>query len=98
MKRALLVGINTFDRFNSLQGCVNDVAALTPLLARNEDDSPNFSCHVLTSEIDRVDRHALLEAMEALRAPGADVPLFSFASHGDAAKSDVILVTQDGNE
>jgi hypothetical protein len=42
MKRALLVGIDEYRQFNNLGGCVNDVRALEPLLAKNEDDSPNL--------------------------------------------------------
>jgi hypothetical protein len=96
MKRALLVGIDTYDKFNGLAGCVNDVHALTPLLARHEDDSPNFDCHYYTSNGHRVDRKTLLEAVNTLLAPGADVALFYFAGHGAAASNDVVLVTQDG--
>ena len=96
MKRALLVGIDTYDSFNSLAGCVNDVQALTPLLARHEDASPNFDCRADTSNGQRVDRRTLLEAVNALLAPGADVALFYFAGHGAAASNDVVLVTQDG--
>lgn len=96
MKRALLVGIDTYDNFNGLTGCVNDVHALAPLLARNHDNSPNFDCRTHTSDSHRIDRHALLVAVDALLGPGADVALFYFAGHGDRATNDVVLVTQDG--
>src|SRR5450759_2117821 len=82
MKRALLVGIDRYDRFGGLKGCVNDVTALSPLLGRNEDDSPNFSCQEQTSALARVDRRDLLEALDALFLPGAEVALFYFAGHG----------------
>jgi hypothetical protein len=98
MKRALLVGIDTYDSFNSLAGCVNDVQALTPLLARHEDASPNFDCRAYTSNGQRVDRRTLLDAVNTLLAPGADVALFYFAGHGAAASNDVVLVTQDGGD
>lgn len=96
MKRALLVGIDQFDHFSPLSGCVNDVTTLRPLLARNEDDSPNFECQSATSALARVTRAALLDAMDALLAPGADVALFFFAGHGMETRNDVTLVTQDG--
>ena len=38
MKRALLVGIDKYDTRAPLHGCVNDVRALHPLLAQNEDE------------------------------------------------------------
>lgn len=96
MKRALLVGIDTYDSFDGLAGCVNDVHALVPLLSRNEDDSPNFDCRSITSDRDRVERRTLLEACDELFAPGADVALLYFAGHGAPAKNDVVLVTQEG--
>lgn len=97
MKRALLVGIDTYDGFSSLSGCVNDVRALRPLLSRNENNSPNFSCQERTSTNDRVSRSSLHQDIDALFAPGTDVALFYFAGHGSAEKNDVVLVTQDGN-
>jgi hypothetical protein len=96
MIRALLVGVDNYDNFNGLNGCVNDVRALEPLLARNEDDSPNFACRTITTDADRIERRTLLSAIDNLLAPGADVALLYFAGHGDSAKNDVVLVTQDG--
>ena len=96
MKRALLIGVDDYDRFNGLNGCVNDVHALSQLLTRNEDGSPNFDCQTRTSDHDRVDRQSMIQAVDALLAPGANVALFYFAGHGDAARNDVHLVTQDG--
>jgi hypothetical protein len=96
MKRALLVGIDDYDDLKSLDGCVNDVNALVPLLSRNEDDSLNFSCQIRTSATHRIDRRSLLEVIDALLAPGADVALLYFAGHGAQAENDVVLVTQDG--
>lgn len=97
MKRALLVGIDSYDNFSPLGGCVNDVNALEPLLARSEDNSPNFNCQKRTSDIERVERRKLLQAIDALLAPGADVALFYFAGHGAESDNDVTLVTQDGD-
>ena len=97
MKRALLIGLDHYDNFESLDGCVNDVNALTPLLARNEDDSPNFQCQSQTTALERVDRRTLLTAIDALLAPGADVALLYFAGHGAESRNDVVLVAQDGD-
>jgi hypothetical protein len=95
MNRALLVGIDHYDRFNSLNGCVNDVDALEPLLSRNEDSSPNFDCQKRTSTTGGVTRDALLCDLDALLAGGADVALLYFAGHGSGSETDVALVTQD---
>ena len=83
MKRALLIGVDDYDRFNGLNGCVNDVHALSQLLTRNEDGSPNFDCQTRTSDHDRVDRQSMIQAVDALLAPGANVALFYFAGHGN---------------
>ena len=96
MKRARLVGIDAYDRFPALSGCVNDVVALERLLARNANGDPNFECRALRSDQSRVDRTALLDAVRTLLAPGVDVALFYFAGHGTQAPNDVFLTTQDG--
>jgi caspase domain-containing protein len=97
MKRALLVGIDSYDNFPPLGGCVDDVNALVPLLSRNEDASPNFNCQTRICTTGRVDRGSLLDAVQALLAPGADVAVLYFAGHGVEAKNDVVLATQDGD-
>lgn len=95
MKRALLVGIDDYDRFGSLNGCVNDVDALEPLLRRNDDNSPNFDCQKRTSATGGVTRDALLDDLDALLGGGADVALLYFAGHGSGSGTDVALVTRD---
>jgi hypothetical protein len=96
MKRALLVGIDKYEYAPPLNGCVNDVGALMPLLARNEDDSPNFECVVKTSASEKpVRRSDLLDSIELLLKPGADIALFYFAGHGKQVDNDVVLASQD---
>src|SRR3954462_2559670 len=96
MKRALLVGIEDYDRFSGLAGCVNDVNALETLLRRNDDNSPNFECQKRTSVTGGVTRDRLLGDLEALMDGAADVALLYFAGHGSGSGTDVTLVTQDG--
>lgn len=96
LKRALLVGIDDYDNYSSLEGCVNDVAAIKPLLTRDENGDPNFSCIAKSSDTERITRESLLENLEALLAEGADVALLYFAGHGEELQADVSLVTQDG--
>ncbi len=97
MKRALLVGIDYYTTVDSLAGCVNDVRALLPLLARNEDDSPNLDCRQLVGSDAQssVSRDMLLEQLDSLLSPGSDYALFYFAGHGTPSEGDVILVTSD---
>lgn len=98
MKRALLVGIDHYDNYNNLGGCANDAQALHPLLSRNEDDSPNLDCRLITARDSStpVTREELLTRIEELLAPGADFALFYFAGHGAPSNDDVALVTSDG--
>jgi hypothetical protein len=96
MKRALLVGIDQYDRFSGLDGCVNDVNALEALLKRNDDNSPNFDCQKRTSATGGVTRDALLGDLDALLDGAADVALLYFAGHGAGSGTDVTLATRDG--
>jgi len=95
MKRALLVGIDHYAGFSDLRGCENDVNALAPLLARNDDGSPAFDCQTKTGD---VRRDQVLSDIDALLAGGADVGLLYFAGHGVGRDDDVVLVTHDGTD
>jgi hypothetical protein len=96
MKRALLVGIDDYDRFGPLSGCVNDVDALEALLSRNDDDSPNFDCQKRTSATGGVTRDALLGDLGALLDGAADVALLYFAGHGAGSGAEMALAMRDG--
>jgi uncharacterized caspase-like protein len=100
MKRALLVGIDFYDRYNALSGCANDATALHPLLARNEDISVNLECRIAaaTDPDTGVSRDDLISMVDALLAPGAEFALLYFAGHGAPAHGDVALVTTDGTD
>jgi hypothetical protein len=98
MKRALLIGIDQYVNFNDLGGCVNDVDAVEHLLARNEDNSPNFDCQMRTTATGGVTRDELLRDFDSLLSGGADVALLYFAGHGQNRDSDVVLVMQNGTD
>jgi hypothetical protein len=92
LRRALLVGIDAYDNFNNLGGCVNDVRRLQPFLAHHEDGTPNFDCMVR----DTASRDDLIRDVGACVAPGADLALLYFAGHGSGEGDDVDLCTRDG--
>ena len=92
LRRALLVGIDTYDNFNPLGGCVKDVHRVQPLLAKHENGDPNFDCVVR----DTTTRDSLLNDVRACVSSGADLALFYFAGHGSDDASDVSLCTRDG--
>lgn len=104
MRRALVVGIDHYDRYSDLGGCVNDAEALAPLLTRNDDQTLNFDCRQIvatSSDGSRVTRAELLQNLDRLLAAGVEVSLFYFAGHGSTAgreHGDVWLVTSDGSE
>lgn len=95
MKRALLVGVDDYANFKPLGGCVNDVHAIEPLLARNEDGTVNFDCQVRIAANANT-RDLLLHDLQALLGPGADVALLYFAGHGASEGNDVAVCTHDG--
>lgn len=97
MKRALLVGVDDYANFSPLGGCVNDVHAIEPLLARNEDGTVNFDCEVRIAP-DTATRDVLLRDVQALLGPGVDVALLYFAGHGAGEGNDVALCTHDGTD
>lgn len=84
LRRALVVGIDNYSALENLAGCVNDAQALAPLLARNEDDSPDFDVRTLGAPTVSgcVTRDDLLKALDRLFAPGVHMSLFYFAGHG----------------
>lgn len=107
MRRALLVGINTYDHMSNLVGCIDDVYTLQPLLAFDEDNTSNFDCKLLlgthsmtqallASQPERVTFTALRNALQALFAFDEKV-LFYFSGHGYVKEGETYLVTQDGN-
>ncbi len=81
MKKALLVGIDAYER-SPLEGCEADARLVETLLRRNADGSPNFHCRLLVSSESEVDQEALLKALEELFEGGDDTRLFYFAGHG----------------
>jgi hypothetical protein len=93
VKRALLVGIDQYDTYGDLWGCVNDAEALQPLLACNDDDTLNFKVKVV---VGTVTRERLLDGIRALLAGGADFAPRYFAGHAYPVNGDVALATFDG--
>lgn len=85
MRKALIVGIDHYERLGRLDGCVSDAVAVRTALERNADGSPNFVApNVLTApDATRpVYRRELKEAVRALFVDDAEVALFYFAGHG----------------
>ncbi len=96
--RALLIGINRYDNFGNLTGCVLDATAMEGLLARNDDGSPNYACRLLTSPSENVTRARLREVWEQLFENYTEDILFYFSGHGTPTQTGGYVVTQDATE
>jgi len=96
-KRALIVGINGYDHFSSLNGCVPDAREMADVLSRNGDGTVNFECRILTSPGPTSITKAFLRQQwrELFHGFREDV-LFYFSGHGTPTEVGGYLVTQDG--
>ncbi len=84
MRKALVVGINFYDKISGLYGCVDDAHAVKSVLERNSDGTVNFGVKLLTGTgpTDRVDRAPLKDSVRELFAGDSEIALFYFAGHG----------------
>jgi hypothetical protein len=97
-KRALLVGIENYDNFQNLEGCVNDVRSMRALLEQNEDKSPNYECQILVTEgSERVTRRELKVRWNQLFENFSGDVLFYYSGHGTPTSVGGYLVTQEGD-
>lgn len=85
MRKALIVGIDYYDKIGGLNGCVNDANAVNSMLARHSDGTLNFAnAKLLTSTgpDNQVNRSELKDAVRELFSDQAEIALFYFAGHG----------------
>ncbi len=85
MRKALIVGIDHYDKISSLSGCVNDAHAVKAALERHADGTANFVTPRLltgTGPSDRVEKSELKAAVRELFAGDSEIALFYFAGHG----------------
>lgn len=85
MRKALIVGIDHYDRISPLSGCVNDAHSVRSVLERHADGTVNFATPKImtgTSSTDRVDKSALKDAVRELFAGDSEIALLYFAGHG----------------
>jgi hypothetical protein len=98
-RRALIVGINTYDSFDDLHSCVADAEGMTEVLRRHKNGEPNFDCFILADQVpdSRITRANLRAALNKLFDFDGDV-LFYFAGHGFLGKTGGLLCTADAVE
>jgi hypothetical protein len=96
-RRALLIGIDQYDKVPHLKGCVNDALAMKEVLERHENGDPNYDCRVLTSPGPKpITRRFLREQWTELFEHFDGDVLFYFSGHGSPTNVGGYLVTQDG--
>jgi len=95
MRKALIVGIDDYDE-SPLSGCITDASKMAKVLSKNQDNSPNFDCKILTSDKENITRDVLKENIVELFNNKAEITLFYFSGHGTAPYNlGGYLVTQD---
>lgn len=100
MRKALIVGIDHYDRIRQLHGCVNDAYSVNAALERHSDGTLNFpnpKLLVSTGPGDSVDRQTLKAAVRELFQDDAEVALFYFSGHGYLEDTGGFLCASDAS-
>src|SRR5581483_11276758 len=85
MRKALIVGIDCYERIGSLSGCVNDAYQVKAALERHADGTTNFVAPQVLIGSDAsvpVRKRDIKDAVRRLFADDAEIALFYFAGHG----------------
>ena len=84
MKKALCIGIDSYESLNDLHGCVNDANEVKIVLERNGDGTKNFDVKLLTatSESSYINRSSMKDAIVELFHGDNEISLLYFAGHG----------------
>lgn len=97
MRKALVVGIDSYTNVSPLYGCVNDSFAVKGMLDRHADGSVNFSVKHLTATgpNNLVERGELREAINNLFVGDGGISLLYFAGHGHIEATGGYLCASD---
>lgn len=84
VRKALVVGIDYYQKISGLYGCVNDAHQVKAMLDRDADGSVNFGVKLLTAtgEGQELRRKELREAIIELFRGDSEIALLYFAGHG----------------
>lgn len=84
MKKALCVGIDSYEKISDLHGCVNDANGVKSALERNGDGTLNFHTKLLcaTSEASYITRTDLKDAIQELFEGDSEIAVLYYAGHG----------------
>lgn len=98
MRKALVVGIDYYEKVHPLNGCVNDANSIKEVLERNGDGTKNFEvkCLTATDPKNGVTKRILKDNINALFKDNNDeIALFYFSGHGYLEETGGFLVTSD---
>ncbi len=97
MRKALIVGIDYYDKVNSLFGCVNDAYSVKSVLDRHADGTINFGTNLLvaTNSTTKITRNGLKDKVTELFDGDSDVSLFYFSGHGYLESTGGYLITSE---
>ncbi len=97
-RKALIVGIDSYDNFAALPSCARDADDVEARLSRNVDASTNYEClRRPTGRGQRLTRAQLRSALTELFRCTGDVA-FYFSGHGAVTESGGWLATSDASE
>ena len=84
MKKALVVGVDSYQYQNRLNGCVNDAYQVSNVLSRHGDGTKNFDVNLVvsTSPDTHLSRKDLKDKVTELFRDKSDIALFYFSGHG----------------
>lgn len=97
MRKALCVGIDSYEFINDLHGCVNDANSVKAAIERNGDGTRNFDVRLMssTSEKSYISRRDLRDAIEELFKDDSEIALFYYAGHGSIDELGGYLCTSE---
>jgi len=98
MKRALLIGIDDYDNFSDLTGCVTDAKKMRDMLKFNEDGTTNYDCRLITSRDPKpITGEFITTVLDELFYDFTGEILVYFSGHGAQKHTGNQIATQNGN-
>ncbi|QHI36431.1 hypothetical protein IMCC3317_17940 [Kordia antarctica] len=99
-KKALIVGIDYYQKYKNLSGAVNDAEAVASTLKRNGDRTKNFGIKLLTSssEDDKLSSNTLRKHIKELFESKKETVLFYFAGHGHVENSGGFILASNNQK
>jgi hypothetical protein len=97
MRKALIVGIDYYQKINPLFGCVNDAYSVKSVLERHSDGTKNFDVNLVAAngESSVVIRKDLKTNIEELFKDKCEIALFYYAGHGHIENTGGYLITSE---